>query len=518
MKTPLTIALAACAPAMAQCPIATITPSGFHNEVLGAGLDVHGTIGIVGAPGREIIWDDVGRAYVFDATNGNVLMHLEPGDTHRDKFFGRSVALHGNLAAIGAHADDVIAEAGGAMYLFDLTTGNQLAKVYAPNPLDGALLGYSVDTWGGWAIAGAPYDDNYGQNAGGAYLYEQITGNFLRDLAPPVRTPEDKFGWKVVADNGVALVGAPDADHHAPNAGAIYVFDLASGAFLRELLPANPSPNDGFGRNFSVEGGRAAVAAGNDRILLFDVVTGIELNSYPLVTEFPDGAHLTHVALDGNNLLVGQSFGTEANFRAGRALLFDVNSGDLIATFQDEEGLIGDGYGRSVAVEASRLYIASPQKNGPVASDQGALYLFERCISIGTPYCPAVSNSSGQPAVLHAWGSTTASENSLVLDAHQLPVGQFGMFLVSETQDFVPGAGGSQGDLCLGGQIGRFRTNIVPASDNGTMSRTIDLMTLPLTPVQAVQAGETWNFQTWFRDQNPGSTSNFSEAIAVSFL
>ncbi|MCP3916270.1 MAG: hypothetical protein GY711_12005 [bacterium] len=31
------------------------------------------------------------------------------------------------------------------------------------------------------------------------------------------------------------------------------------------------------------------------------------------------------------------------------------------------------------------------------------------------------------------------------------------------------------------------------------------------------QPGETWNFQCWYRDNNPGPTSNFTDAVSVTF-
>jgi len=33
-----------------------------------------------------------------------------------------------------------------------------------------------------------------------------------------------------------------------------------------------------------------------------------------------------------------------------------------------------------------------------------------------------------------------------------------------------------------------------------------------------VTAGSTWRFQTWFRDANPSVTSNFTDAIAITFV
>jgi hypothetical protein len=40
---------------------------------------------------------------------------------------------------------------------------------------------------------------------------------------------------------------------------------------------------------------------------------------------------------------------------------------------------------------------------------------------------------------------------------------------------------------------------------------------IPLTPVTSILAGETWNFQAWYRDLNPTNTSNFTDGLSVTF-
>ncbi len=80
--------------------------------------------------------------------------------------------------------------------------------------------------------------------------------------------------------------------------------------------------------------------------------------------------------------------------------------------------------------------------------------------------------------------------------------------------------GGSQGDLCLGGAIGRFNgaTEIQLGGPCGIFDLVVDLTSVP-TPFgrTSVMAGETWVFQCWYRDTNPSSTSNFSDAVNVTF-
>lgn len=136
-------------------------------------------------------------------------------------------------------------------------------------------------------------------------------------------------------------------------------------------------------------------------------------------------------------------------------------------------------------------------------------------------YCdPAQANSTGRPARLQVFGSDQATVDPLVLGVTCLPPSTFGYLLVSQTTGFVPFAGGSQGHLCLGGGIGRMNGpgEVLQSSPFGRFERSIDKQSIPQPggPV-AIQSGQTWHFQAWYRDQNPGSTSNFSDAVSIQF-
>ncbi len=138
---------------------------------------------------------------------------------------------------------------------------------------------------------------------------------------------------------------------------------------------------------------------------------------------------------------------------------------------------------------------------------------------IGSSYCgPAVQNSSGQSAVIAAYGSDFVVDNDVTLEATQLATNEFGYFVNSQTQDFVVGPGGSQGNLCLGGTTGRHISSLGSTGAAGELSTVLDLTQLPTAGgPYAVQPGETWNFQCWFRDHNPGSTSNFTDGVEILF-
>ena len=131
---------------------------------------------------------------------------------------------------------------------------------------------------------------------------------------------------------------------------------------------------------------------------------------------------------------------------------------------------------------------------------------------IGMNYCgPAVPNSTAQPGVISAIGFVAAAANNVTLTADLLPPGQFGYFLASETQGFFnPPA--SSGFICLGGNIGRYNGNV---GQGPTFSLQLDLTSIPVNPPQAAQAGDTWNFQCWYRDV--GNTNNFTDGISIAF-
>ena len=134
----------------------------------------------------------------------------------------------------------------------------------------------------------------------------------------------------------------------------------------------------------------------------------------------------------------------------------------------------------------------------------------------GTNYCFANPNSSGGTASISASGSDVVADQDVTLIASQLPAMQFGYFLTSQTQGFVFNPGGSQGNLCLGGSILRYGNFILSSGGAGTFSLVLDLNTLP-NGQGAVQAGETWNYTAWFRDNNPAATSNFTDGLSILF-
>lgn len=183
------------------------------------------------------------------------------------------------------------------------------------------------------------------------------------------------------------------------------------------------------------------------------------------------------------------------------------------------------GNGNVMLSGPSGLYIFDPVAGSLVTvdSDAGA-FIFGGAGGgglLGTNYCAANANSTGSVGALTAQGSPVVGTNDVTLHASSLPPLSFGFFIAGQMQGFVPNPAGSSGNLCLAGSIGRYvgPGQIQQSDTQGTFSLAIDLTSMPQpNGFVAVQAGETWNFQTWHRDSSGGQpTSNFTPGLEIAF-
>ncbi|MEM9801805.1 MAG: right-handed parallel beta-helix repeat-containing protein [Planctomycetota bacterium] len=230
------------------------------------------------------------------------------------------------------------------------------------------------------------------------------------------------------------------------------------------------------------------------------------------------GANVTYSIVEGGVPGAG-NLSTMPNFvdLAGRDLRLalpsvGVDAGDSGAL---PPGTIADADGGRRAVDEPSTPDAGTGP-GP-AIDIGA---YEFTTTIGQVYCQSVANSSGVPGRIDARGSLDAAANDVTLVASSLPQSAFGFFLASRQRDFVPVPGGSTGNLCLGGSIGRYvgPGQVQNTGATGRFELTIDLNSVPqpMGPV-AAQAGESWAFQAWHRDAVVGiPTSNFTDGVRIT--
>lgn len=162
---------------------------------------------------------------------------------------------------------------------------------------------------------------------------------------------------------------------------------------------------------------------------------------------------------------------------------------------------------------------------GDYSGDEGGVVAWRRVETDSAPgeqiYCLGSTqpNSLGRIPVTLSNGARSVALNALVLTTNGVPPGSYGYYLTSRASALAMPAAGSQGNLCLGGALGRLNRpgEVLQASAFQVVSLPLDLLALPqpLGPVAALP-GDSWHFQFWYRDANPGPTSNLSAALWVS--
>jgi hypothetical protein len=147
-------------------------------------------------------------------------------------YFGYSVAISGTTAIVGAFGDDDNASESGSAYLFDTITGTQIAKLLPSDGAESDHFGISVAISGTTAIVGAPWDDDNGIHSGSAYLFDTTTGNEIAKLLPSNGGAEHHFGRSVAISGTDYIVGSNQEETLGilsnPEFGAAYHFSASA--------------------------------------------------------------------------------------------------------------------------------------------------------------------------------------------------------------------------------------------------------------------------------------------------
>jgi len=125
---------------------------------------------------------------------------------------------------------------------------------------------------------------------------------------------------------------------------------------------------------------------------------------------------------------------------------------------------------------------------------------------VGSPYCVAISNSTGQGGQISAMGSPSVSEQDITLRVTGLPANTPGLFFFGTTSIQVPFGDGNR---CVGGQVKRMY-GFVHSDGGGVATRAVDWAA---GYAGALTAGDVY-WQLWYRDGAAGLTGfNLSNGL-----
>jgi hypothetical protein len=144
-----------------------------------------------------------------------------------------------------------------------------------------------------WVVVGAHADNQAGNTAGAAYIYDIDTGALLRKLVPSDLQPGDWFGQRVAIDDQVIAVSSTREDHSPTRSGSVYLFRAQDGELIRKIpAPDSVLYESRFGSGLAIHGNLLAVSAVRGRIGSQSPIVYIyKVDSGELVTSFvPEGA------------------------------------------------------------------------------------------------------------------------------------------------------------------------------------------------------------------------------------
>jgi len=384
ITSPLLLACLLSASTDALSEIAKLLPlDGTSGDKFGSPMAMDGNLLLVGALADNPNGPNSGSVYLFDTSTGSQLAKLVPNDGAPFDTFGFRVAVEGTTALVSAIKDDDNGMDSGSVYVFDTTTGAQTAKLLPSDGAPGDNFGSSLAIHGSTALIGAIADDDQGFDSGSAYLFDLTSGLQIAKLSPADGMPGDLFGSSAALDDTCIVIGARRDTSAGVQSGSAYVFDTTTLLQTAKLIPADAVGSEDFGATLDLDQGTVILGAiGRDdngidsgACYLFDTGTGLQ--TAKLLPD--DGAALDFfgwsVALHGNLIIVGARLDDDLGVNSGSAYLFDL-AGSQLAKLQPSDGRTGDSFGYAVAIQATSIAVGAIDNddNGP---DSGSAYLFD---------------------------------------------------------------------------------------------------------------------------------------------
>ncbi len=337
---------------------------------------------------------------------------LVPADVNIGDDFGCSVAVSGYYTIIGAMNDDDQFPTGGSAYIFkkNLAEVNdpdwpQQQKLTPSDPDYNINFGESVDIHGQYAIVGAPYADDAGNNpVGAAYMFRNINENWtqIQKLNPISPNQYDYFGCSVSICGNIAVVGARGDDTMAQDAGTVYVFsedeaDPNNWLFVQKLYASDANAFDGFGSSVDIccytiivgAPGDDADGANSGAAYIFETSdqgsTWSQTCKLPIPAECDAGDNFGSAVAVCSTLradrhaIVGAQYADAVGTSSGQAFIYAPNEVDP-NIWQKQASLVGsdqkeyDYFGSAVDIHGDRAIVGAYHH---YMDETGAAYVFE---------------------------------------------------------------------------------------------------------------------------------------------
>lgn len=235
----------------------------------GTAIMIDGDTAVVGALGATVNGHaNQGAAYVFQRASGiwNQVTKLVADDGAANNYFGQAAAISGNNIVVGAYGASVNNNAlQGAAYVYTNVGGTWTFahKLVADDGVGGEFFGRSVAMSGTRALVGAPYTSVDGTPARGAvYMFDGSTPDWTQTqkVAADSGDPGDAFGFSLAATPTTMAVGA-NGSNGAKGGGFVFVDDAGTWTQQARLLADDGAVGDDLGYAIAIYDSTVIVGA-----------------------------------------------------------------------------------------------------------------------------------------------------------------------------------------------------------------------------------------------------------------
>ncbi len=255
-----------------------------------------------------------------------ILFPDEPNG-HTSYHFGRAVAINGDYAAIGAYNAS-------AVYVYKRNFTTKLFEKIAKLTVDDPTLrfGFSVDISGDRIIASSlDTDCPDGDRCGGAYIFDKPDTGW-EDMTQTIKLipfdlqAGDGFGHSVALNGNTAVVGAPYEDENGDLAGAAYIFEKSGGAAwdsgTKFFSPYSSNPTlNYYGDSVAIDKDNTVVVGAYGRD--WNAYVYVKEGQWILKTELVASRSFGYsVAIDEGTIIVGATRGKCADGSEGCGAAF----------------------------------------------------------------------------------------------------------------------------------------------------------------------------------------------------
>ncbi len=168
--------------------IEIIQPLANANDVFAYRCDINGENLIIGSFGNNENGTNAGAAYIYNKNfggdnNWGLAKKIIPNDIAPLDGVGSSVCITDEYAIVGAFSTENDGIEAGSTYIYQNTgtpdSWDEIQEIIPSDPGTGDKYGVSVDFDGLNLIIGSYRDDDYGENSGSAFIYNQSNFNLV---------------------------------------------------------------------------------------------------------------------------------------------------------------------------------------------------------------------------------------------------------------------------------------------------------------------------------------------------